>query len=166
MQKSKIKVGGVFKVECFGTDGQRKWVDEIHNLVTNVGLQHILDVLFASGTQVATWYIGLTDASPTPAAADTLASHGGWTEFTDYSEAARQEFVDVRSNQTVTNSASKAAFSINGGGTVGGLFVASASTGTTGTLLSAAAMSEGNRSVVSGDTINVTYTFTAADDGA
>ena len=71
----------------------------------------------------------------------------------------RQEVVDVRSNQTVTNSPSPAAFSVNGSATVGGAFITSSNTksGTSGTLLCAAAFTGGNRTVADGDTINVTY---------
>lgn len=164
--KSKVKVGGRFELICRDKEGKIKWVDYIDNLVVNQGLQHILDAVFSGASQVATWYLGLTAGSPSPAGADTLASHGGWTEFTDYSEGARQEWVEVRSSQTLTNTASKADFSINGSGTVGGAFLSSASTGTSGTLMSAGALSGGNRSVASGDTVSVTYEFSAADDGA
>ncbi|GAG46997.1 unnamed protein product, partial [marine sediment metagenome] len=33
---------------------------------------------------------GLTDGTPTPAAGDTMASHGGWTEVVAYDEGVRQ----------------------------------------------------------------------------
>jgi hypothetical protein len=62
----------------------------------------------------------------------------------------------------VTNTASKAVFTINGTTTVGGAFLTSGSakSGTTGTLFSAADFSSpGDRSVVSGDILNVTYSF-------
>jgi hypothetical protein len=38
--------------------------------------------------------------------------------------------------------------------------------GTSGTLMSVAALSGGNRSVAADDTVELTYTFSAADDGA
>lgn len=165
MSDTTMKIGGFFTVECFGEDGQRKWKDEVHNLVVNQGLQHVLDVLFAGGAQINPWYIGLTDGSPTPAAGDTLASHAGWTEFDEYSDD-RKEFVDVRSGQVVSNTASRASFSINASGTVGGAFLAAAATGTSAVLLSVTALTGGDRSVANGDTVQVTYTFSATDDGA
>jgi len=167
--KSRIKVGGHFVMECRGPDGKLKWRDTIENLVVNVGLQHILDIIFTgAGGQVATWYLGLTTGSPSPAAGDTMGSHAGWTEYVNYSEGTRPAFAETRTGQQVDNSAAKAAYSINGaGGTVGGAFLTSDSTksGTSGTLMSCGALSGGNRSVTSGDTVNLQYTFTAADDG-
>jgi hypothetical protein len=62
----------------------------------------------------------------------------------------------------ITNSGSVAVFSVNGTTTVGGAFLTSDNTkgGTTGILFSASDFtSPGDRSVVSGDTLNVTYTF-------
>jgi hypothetical protein len=62
----------------------------------------------------------------------------------------------------ISNSASVAVFNINGTTTVGGAFLVSNSTkgGSTGTLFSASDFqSPGDRAVVSGDTLNVTYQF-------
>jgi hypothetical protein len=64
-----------------------------------------------------------------------------------------------------TNSASPAQFNINGTATIAGAFLSSNSTksGTTGTLFSASKFtSPGDRAVSSGDTLNVTYTFSLA----
>jgi hypothetical protein len=62
----------------------------------------------------------------------------------------------------ITNTSSPAAFNINGTTVVGGAFLTSNNTkgGTTGTLFSAADFAApGDRSVASGDTLNVSYTF-------
>jgi hypothetical protein len=124
-----------------------------------------------SVTQITTWYIGLygAGASNTPAAGDTMASHAGWTEVTTYSNATRVAATFVTATtanpSVVTNAASPATFNINGTTTVGGAFLTSGSAkgGTTGTLFSAADFSApGDRSVVSGDIISVTYTFSLA----
>ena len=166
--QNKVKIGGVFKVWCYDSEGKLKWFDTAKNLVVNEGLNHLLDVLLTGGTQVTTWYVGLTDGTPTVAAADTMSSHSGWTEITAYSESTRPEYVETRSGQTVSNSASKASFSINASTTSGGAFLTSDSTkgGTSGTLLCAAAFTAGNKSLSNGDTLNVQYDFSAADDGA
>ena len=80
----------------------------------------------------------------------------------------RQEYVEAAaSSQSITNSANKASFSINADSqTAGGAFLASVATGTSGTLLCCAAFTGGNKSVDDGDTLEVTYTVSAADDGS
>ncbi len=159
---------GKFKMQCFDKDGNLKWEAEEHNLVVNVGLQYMCGTALTSVTQITTWYIGLygAGASNTPAAGDTMSSHAGWTEAVPYSNANRPTCVfatATTANPSVaTNSASPAAFNIDATATVGGAFLTSSNTksGTTGTLFSASDFSSpGDRSVVSGDTLNVTYTM-------
>jgi hypothetical protein len=158
---------GHFKMECFDKDGKLKWVAEEHNLVVNVGLQYMAGSALTGTSPITTWYIGLygAGASNTPAAGDTMASHAGWTEVTPYSgnrPTATLAAATLANPSVVTNSASPASFSINATQTVGGAFLTSNNTagGSTGTLFSAADFqSPGDRYVVSGDTLNVTYTF-------
>ncbi|MCE5335476.1 MAG: hypothetical protein LLG06_12910 [Desulfobacteraceae bacterium] len=161
-----LKAGGVFTVECFDAAGNLKWRDTAENLVVNAGLNHLLDVVFHAATQITTWYVGLVGASPTYAAGDILASHSGWTEFPSYT-GNRQEFNEgAASSQQISNSGNAASFAITGSGTVAGAFICSVNTGTSGTLFCAASFSQGAKSVSNGDTVNVTYTLSAADDGA
>lgn len=157
--KDIAKPSGKYNIECFDKYGKLKWKDDFKNLITNEGRQHIIDTVFSAGANVATWYLGLTDGTPTVALTDTLASHAGWTEETGYT-GNRQEWVEVRTNQTATNSASVAVFPITATATIGGGILASVASGTTGVLMSAGALSGGNRSVVNGDTVNLTYSYT------
>jgi len=162
---------GRFKMACYDKDGALKWEAEEDNLVVNVGLQYMCGTALTSVTQVTSWFIGLygSGATNSPAAGDTMSSHAGWTEVTAYSQATRVACTfatATTANPSVaTNSASVAAFTINGTTTVGGAFLVSNSTkgGTTGTLFSAADFSApGDRAVTSGDTLNVTYTLSLA----
>lgn len=162
---------GKFKMECFDKDGNLKWSAEEKNLVVNVGLQYMCGTALTSVAQITTWYIGLygAGASNTPAAGDTMSSHIGWTEVTPYSNATRPACTfatATTANPSVaTNSASPASYTINATATVGGAFLVSNNTkgGSTGTLFSAADFSSpGDRSVVSGDTLTVTYTLSLA----
>lgn len=156
---------GKYVVECHDKEGNLKWVAETDNLVVNVGLQYLAGCGLTSTTQITTWYLGLygAAASNTPAATDTLAIHAGWTEITPYSGNRPSVTFAAATNanpSVVTNSASKAQFTMNATATVGGAFLCSAASGTTGTLFSAADFSSpGDRSVVSGDVLSVTYTF-------
>lgn len=162
---------GRYVVECRDKDGNLKWVEETPNLVVNVGLQYMAGTALTSTAQTTSWFLGLygAGASNTPAASDTMSSHAGWTEVTAYSESTRPAATFASATNAnpsvVTNSASKATFTMNATTTVGGAFLTSSSTkgGTAGTLFSAADFqSPGDRSVVSGDVISVTYTFSLA----
>jgi len=173
VQKSKgvaegIKGGGVFTVECFDKDGNHKWTAKSPNLVVNVGLKDMNDKYFSGSGYTATWYLGLYGAasSNNPAAGDTMASHAGWTEVTDYSQSTRPAATfgaaTTADPSVIDNSGSVAVFSINNTVTVGGAFLTSNNTkgGTTGILFSASDFqAPGDRNVVSGDTLNVTYQF-------
>lgn len=164
----RAKARGLWSVVCFDAEGREKWTDQFENIITNVGLDHLLDVTLSAAAANATWYVGLADSTPTPAAGDTMVTHAGWTEITAYSETLRQTWTEAGvSSQSITNSASKATFSINGSATTGGAFLVSNSTkgGTTGILYAIGVFAEGDRVVVNGDTVQVTATFTMADDG-
>lgn len=165
MLKSGISLVGEFFVQNRGPDGELKWEVREKNMVVNAGLQHLLDVLFAGSTQVTTWYLGLAGSSMTVASGDTVASHAGWTEITGYTTATRAVYVDVRTNQLVSNSASTISYAINTANTIGGAFLASTNNkgGSTGTLLCAVTFTGGDKAASDGDTLTVTYTFQAAD---
>ena len=153
---------GTYTVECIGADGQVKWRDTIDNLVTTAGKNDALDKYLAGSAYTAAWYLGLISSSgySAVAAGDTSSSHAGWTESTAYSNSTRvaPSFSSASSGSKATSSA--AAFTINGTDTIKGCFLISNSTksGTTGVLYSAGLFSGGDRSVVSGDTLNVSYT--------
>lgn len=162
-----IALKGLWEFTCRDAEGNIKWTDVIENLVTNAGLDHALDSTLSGGTQITTWYVGLTDGTPTVAAGDTMASHAGWVEVTAYDEAARVTWSDGGvSSQSVSNSASTATFTISTNGTtVGGAFLTSNSTkgGSTGTLFAVGAFTAGDKSLDDNDTLDVTATYTAAD---
>jgi hypothetical protein len=162
---------GVYKVQCHDAQGNLKWEAEAPNLVVNGGLQDMNAKYFTGSAYTAAWYLGLygSGATNSPAAGDTMSSHAGWTEVTAYSQSTRPACTfgtPTTANPSVaTNSASPATFSINATTTVGGAFLTSNNTkgGSTGTLYSAADFSSpGDRAVVSGDTLSVTYTLSLA----
>lgn len=162
MFAQKASLAGSFVVEHRDRDDNLKAVYKFPNGIVDEGLDHILDTEFHGSSQITTWYIGLVDNSGFSAFADadTLSGHGGWSEFTNYTEANRVEWEeDAASSRSISNSTT-ADFSINATGNLKGIFVSSnnvKSTGNTGTLWSTAAFS----SVVAtanGDTLKVTYT--------
>jgi len=163
---ARTMAGGVYHVQCFDKDGNLKWEDKAHNLVVNEGLKDMNDKYFSGAAYSATWYLGLITgpgASTTYAATDTLASHAGWTEFTDYSgnRGAITFGAATLADPSVITNPSPVQFTITGaGGTVAGAFLASVATGTSGILFSESDFqAPGDRAVVSGDVLNVTYQF-------
>ena len=161
-----IGVTNRYHFEAFDKDGNLKWEAIEDNIVTSAGLDDLLDKYLKGSAYTAAFYVGLTDGTPTVAAGDTMSSHAGWTEVTAYSETVRQTLtLGSVSSQSVDNSASKAAFSINADTTtIGGAFVVTNSTkgGTTGTLYSVVAFTAADKSLDNGDTLNVTVTCTSA----
>lgn len=169
MINQQAKFGGVFTVECRDADGNLKWEEEFPNLVVNTGLQNINTQFFKGVTYTATWYLGLVTgpgASNTYLAANTMASHAGWTENVSYSQSARPTIVfgtATTADPSVITTSTPVVFTMNATTTIAGAFVTTDNTksGTTGTLFSVGNFTVGDRGVVSGDTLNVTYTFSA-----
>jgi hypothetical protein len=174
-----VGIEGVYHVVCRDVDGNIKWQDEFPNLVNAVGKQLMLDTLLSGSSYTTVGpFLGLiSGASPTFAASDTMTSHGGWTEFADYTvggSAVRgtASFSSATSTGTTptnvtTKTASAITYTITGaGGTVGGCFLVTGSgasstlNNTSGTLYSAGAFATA-KVTTAGDTVSVTYSTTA-----
>ena len=171
---------GYYLVECHDASGNLKWEESFPNLVNEGGKELMLNTLLrTSGTYTTVGpYLGLiSGSSPTFLAADTMSSHSGWTEFTNYTvggSAVRGTAVfgsassagSSPSNVT-TSAASAITYTITGGGgTVGGCFLVTG-TGAVSTQGSSAGVlySAGNfttaKVTTAGDTVSVTYSTTA-----
>jgi hypothetical protein len=161
------RAGGVFHVQCLDKDGNLKWEESMHNLVVNEGLVEMNTQFFTGSNYTAALYLGLITgpgAGNTYAAADTLASHGGWVEFDNYSGARKLVAfgtATLADPSVISNTLAPSSFSISStGGVVAGAFLTTVDSGTSGVLFSEANFqAPGDRTVVSGDTLNVTYTF-------
>lgn len=172
-------IAGHYHVVCRDKDGNIKWEEEFPNLVVAVGKELMLDTLLkGSAYTVVGPYLGLiSGSSSTYAATDTMASHGGWTEFTNYTvggSAVRGTAVfgsatssGATPSNVTTSTASAITYTITGGGgTVGGCFLvtgsgASSTQGSTaGTLYSAGSFATA-KVTTAGDTVSVTYSTTA-----
>jgi hypothetical protein len=159
--------GGVFKVTCHDASGNLKWEDTFHNLVVNEGLQDLNTKYFKASGYTAAWYLGLVNgpgSGTTYAAADTLAVHAGWTEDTNYAGNRKSVTFGTASladPSVLDNSASPSVFVMNNTTTVAGAFLCTVASGTSGILFSEGDFTGGDKLVASGDTLNVTYTFSA-----
>ena len=150
----------VYRFECVGADGAVKWTEEVHNLVTNEGLNDLLSKYFKGSSYTAAFYVGLKGTG-SAAAGDTLASHAGWTEVSSYTGNRQALTLGSVSGQSVNNSGAVNSFAITGTATVAGGFVCTVATGTSGILYGVADFAS-SRSVINGDTLSVTVTLTSA----
>ena len=162
---------GVYTAECFDAQGNLKWSDSIENLTTNVGRKSLLDSYFAN-TGGGAIVMGLMGTG-TPAYTDTQASHSTWLEVGNanaptYSGTRKTPTFSsaTSANPSVLTTSAAVTFSMTSSGTVAGAFInvgGSASIdNTTGILFSAGDFTAGSKTVASGDTINVSYTLSAA----
>ncbi len=144
-----------YDVECIGADGVLKWAESFDNLVTTGGKDDLLDKYFAGSAYTAAWYLGLKGTG-TAAAGDTMASHATWSEVNPYT--GNRPALSWSAASAGSKAATVVSYSITSSATVAGAFTATSNTGTTGILYSAGDFGT-SRSVVSGDTLNVTLTL-------
>ncbi len=168
LPEHKVMLGGVFSHDVI-RDGESLGIQHDHNLVTDEGLDWILDTVFNStaAVSVTTWYIAIFEGSGYTEAADDDAANivARSTESTAYDESNRVAYEEgTASSKSIDNSAAKATFTINATKTIYGAFMSSINTKSagTGTLLAASKFSA-SRSLVDDDTLLIQYTFTAAD---
>lgn len=170
-QIERANAAGVYVVECLRPDGTVRWRDEFHNTVATVGKNLALDTYLAgSAYTVVGPYLGLISSTSYSAisAADTMASHGGWLEA---GNANTPTYTGNRKTAawSAASAGSKAlssalSYAITGTGTIKGAFMlygaaaTNAVDGTVGTLYSAGLFTGGDRAVLNGDTVNVSYT--------
>ena len=166
-----VNVDGVYTAECYDAAGNLKWSDVIENLTTNVGRASLNDA-YLGNTAAGAVVMGLKGTG-TAAYGDTQSSHAGWLEVggTNAPTYSGTRKTPAFSASTVANPAVKSTsaavvFTMTGSGTVAGAFInvggSSTVDNTTGVLFSAGDFTAGSKTVTSGDTINVTYTLSAA----
>ena len=164
-----VGAGGIFTVTCVGADGKEKWSDTFHNLVVNQGLQDMNSKYFSASGYTAAWFLGLVTgpgSGNTYAATDTLATNPGWNElapgtaYTGNRKAVTFGTATTADPSVISNSAAPSSFAMLVNGTVvAGALLASVNSGTSGILFSVGNFTGGDKTVDSGDTLNVTYTF-------
>jgi len=163
-----VKLKGEYIVDCKDKNGNWKWSEKVHNIVTTTGIQHImLSGLASNATVVSTWYVGLMNTSASAATdANTMGSHAGWAETTLYSQDTRPVWAKTVAGVAVGNTAAKATFTLEvNGTTIGGAFLCSSKTGggTSGILMSAAHFAA-KKTGDSGDKLEVSYKIVGSDD--
>ncbi len=152
-------------------DGEVIWEDTFSNVITTVGKNLALDTYLAGSAYTVTGpFIGLISSTSDSAVAagDTMSSHAGWLEA-GVANAPTYTIPRKTAAWSAASSGAKAlssalSFAITGSGTVKGAFLVYGSgavstiADTNGTLYSAGLFSGGDRAVINGDTIQVSYT--------
>lgn len=160
-----MKAIGTYKLELIRA-GKTVQTIQGRNSIVEDGRNRILDIVFGA-TAKDTFYIGLieNDVGITLADADTMSSHSGWAESTDYDEANRQGWTTGSAASSTITSSSVATFTMNATTTIYGFFVCTNNTkgGTSGILWATAGFVEGTLPVVSADTLKITYTVALAN---
>ena len=160
-----MAIEGYYIAVCYDANGNVKWEEDIHNVVCTVGKNATLDGILGNSAQGAV-VMGLKGTG-TALAADTMTSHSSWVEVglanaPTYSGNRPAPTFSAASAGSKTT-ASAVSFSMTGTGTVAGCFInigGSATKDTTTGILFSAGDFSSSKSVVSGDTIAVTYTAT------
>jgi len=160
MSKTRLPLKGKFQIQHFNKAGELVGNYDVPNGIVDIGINTLLDVMFDSGSQITTWYIGLINnaGTPTLSNSDTMGSHV-WTESQDYAAGTRPEWTAGEpSSRTITNAA-PVDFAIDDTVTLKGIFIVSNNTkgGTTGILWSTAQFAT-LVTANNGDTLKVTYT--------
>jgi len=167
-----MSVSGIYRMECVGSDGIVKWVEEFDNIVTAQGKRHLLDHSLAGPANAVSTRMALI-TSGTADADDTYASHT-WVEFTNIASRGTPSWSAASGADAVSKATSaNVSFSINAGTSVNvtgcAIVLTTAAVTTLGTVsdaaqsggicYSAGAFTTGGTKVVSsGDTLNVGYT--------
>lgn len=161
--RGEFKIGGRFSAKLIRADETvEEW--DVHNLIVNQGLDHILATEFAAGAQITSWFMGVFGNNYVPVGTDTAASIAANSgEIAAYNGSGRQPYTGVEGGQQVTNAAAPANFTFTAPETIYGAFVISSSgfQATTGVLF-AAAQFTASKLVGIGDQLLLTYAFGAA----
>ncbi len=165
MSDDVLKIEGYFTAECV-RNGTVIWRDAFPNTVTTEGKNAMLDKFLGLGAAYAAIALGLHTTVGN--ASSTYATPSPQVESVVYSNGTRgvPSFSAAAAGAKATSAA--VTFNINGSATITGAFVAlgaagvttKSDTAATAILLSTGTFTGGSRAVISGDTLNVTYTLT------
>ncbi len=164
MHEMGMSIDGLERRNVDGVDSVVLSVEDVSNLIPTEGLNYLLGAGLTGVAQLSSWFIALFEGNYTPAPGITAATFPvDATESTAYDEATRVAWVPgAIAAGSVSNTASKAVFTMNATKTIYGIAQTSASAkgATTGVLVSVARFASA-KSVVATDVLNVTSTLTA-----
>ena len=154
-----MKLLNEFVIESF-LAGRPLWRFRIRNAATDAGLNDLLSVGFAGGTQRLAWYLGLISSSGFSAisGSDTMAAHAGWSEITAYGSATRPQWTPLSVSGKLAQNTDTVNFTMSATSSLRGIFVVSENTkGGTSGILWATALLPAAQQLVNNQVIRVTY---------
>lgn len=109
----KIQISSVWHIEHWR--GNKKLAERIEeNICPDEFINYVLDAALSGGTPVTSWYIAIFSNDYTPIAGNTYAVPG-FSEGSGYDETTRPAWSEAGvSAKSITNSASKATFTMDG----------------------------------------------------
>lgn len=145
-----------------------KWTD--HNLITDEGIEYIMDAALSGRTPITDFYLILFEDDHTPSGDDTYAVPG-FTETEAIDESTRPSWEEAGvTSKVITNSASKGTFTFNASKTIyGGALVGGGTDPDTiadvaggGVLICENQFTSGSKAVESTDVLKVTCSMTGS----
>ena len=141
------ELAGHFKLECRDHDGNRKWTEEVDNLITNNGFDFIVEAVFTNQGSDRMTHIGIGSSNRAAAANQTSLVSQSVRIALSYAHTDGTKVVVLTAN-----------FGVNvGTGQVQEIGVFSAANG--GTMLSRAVLRTA-RTKLASDSLLITYTLT------
>lgn len=114
---------------------------KVNNGIATDSIDDLLDTYFSNGSTESAWYLGLIaetnfDEDVGLDADDTMASHAGWEEATNYNEATRPAWAPDNASDGLKRNVEAIEFTITSAEAIRGMFVCSDNTkgGSSGTL--------------------------------
>jgi len=163
----KFLVKSIWDIEHWRNNELISLEEGTKNICVDEGLNLLMDVMFGATAKSATWYVLIFETDTTPAAGTTY-DVPVWTEANaSYDEATRPEYIDVPSaSKVMTNTASKATFTMNATKTIYGAALVNENTKGAhgaGPRIYCAAKFASSKACESADVLKVTVAITAAD---
>ena len=162
----KGRIIGRITAEYF-RNGKKFAEDVVENTLTLDGLNNVLDATFGVVVGGSNWYVvPLKAGTPTESWDETNLGAGPGNEFLNYSEATRPAWTGVRTDQTISNTASKAKITINADTqtlTGAGLTTQSGKGSQVAMLFAAGNFAASRTGLMTGDEVYLTYEITAAN---
>lgn len=166
MQRSGLVLRGEFLYLRLSSRGYVMSCGIAKNGLSTAGVNALWEAQFRSGTQYANWYCGLIrdDNYSALSADDTMASHSGWEEGTEYSEGTRPAWSPGAASGKAVSNPTAMEFTISTEQTFKGLFICSDSTksGSSG-ILWCTGLFDVEQSMPVGQVLKVYYTLSGRE---